>query len=126
AAVAALMVAKQEPGALMLLMPADHVIRDNAAFRQAVERAAAAAAAGHLVTFGISPDAPETGYGYIRKGGALPGLSGCFSVERFVEKPDAATAAGYLASGDYSWNSGIFLFRAGTFLAELEWLEPEM
>src|SRR5438067_1507922 len=78
AAVAALMVARQDPGGLMLLMPADHVIRDTAAFREAVARAAAAATAGHLVTFGSSPDAPETGYGYIRKGSALAGLSGCF------------------------------------------------
>jgi mannose-1-phosphate guanylyltransferase/mannose-6-phosphate isomerase len=126
AAVAALLVAKQDPGGLMLLMPADHVIRDAAAFGQAVGRAAAAAQQGHLVTFGITPDAPETGYGYIRKGGALASLSGCFSVARFVEKPDAATAADYLASGDYSWNSGMFLFQAATFLAELERLEPDL
>jgi mannose-1-phosphate guanylyltransferase/mannose-6-phosphate isomerase len=78
------------------------------------------------VTFGIAPDAPETGYGYIRRGAPLQGLAGSFTVERFVEKPDAATAASYLASGDYSWNSGMFLFKASVFLAELERLEPEM
>ena len=116
AAAAALLVAKQDPGALMLLMPADHVIRDVAAFQTSVARAAAAAREGYLVTFGITPDAPETGYGYIRKGDALASLGGCFAVARFVEKPDAATAAGYVASGDYSWNSGMFLFQAGTFV----------
>lgn len=126
AAVAALMVEKQDPGALMLLMPADHVIRDIPAFQQAVCRAAAAAQDRYLVTFGITPDAPETGYGYIRKGGALASLDGCFQVERFVEKPDAATAAGYVSSGDYSWNSGMFLFQASVFLAELERLEPAL
>ena len=126
AAVAALLLAQKDPGALMLLMPADHVIRDGAAFQDAVRRAAAAAAKGYLVTFGIAPDAPETGYGYIRKGPALPALDGCHAVARFVEKPDAATAAGYVASGDYSWNSGIFLFKADAFLAELEKLEPDL
>ena len=126
AAVAAILLAAQDPDALMLLMPADHVIRDGAAFGDAISRAQAAAAKGHLVTFGIAPDAPETGYGYIRKAGHLTSLSGCFSVARFVEKPDAAMAASYLASGDYSWNSGMFLFRAAAFLAELERLEPEL
>jgi len=126
AAVAALLVEKQDPGALMLLMPADHVIRDVAAFQASVACAAAAARTGYLVTFGITPDVPETGYGYIRKGRALASLDGCFAVERFVEKPDAATAAGYVASGDYSWNSGMFLFQADVFLAELERLEPEL
>lgn len=126
AAVAALILAKADPGALMLLMPADHVIRETVAFRQAVGHAAAAARAGHLVTFGITPDAAETGYGYIRKGAALASLPGSFAVARFVEKPDAATAANYVASGDYSWNSGMFLFQAGAFLGELERLEPEL
>src|SRR6185312_1599858 len=126
AAVAALLVEKQDPGALMLLIPADHVIRDVAAFQASVACAAAAARTGYLVTFGITPDVPETGYGYIRKGRALASLDGCFAVERFVEKPDAATAAGYVASGDYSWNSGMFLFQADVFLAELERLEPEL
>ncbi len=102
-------------------------IRDIAAFQAAVRRAEAKAAReGYLVTFGITPDAPETGYGYIRAGGPLAALPGCFSVARFVEKPDAATAAGYLDSGDYSWNSGMFLFQAGAFLKELERLEPDL
>ena len=123
---AALIVADKNPESLMLLMPADNIVRNRTAFLQAVERAAAAARQDYLVTFGISPDAPETGYGYIRRGTALKDLAGSFAVARFVEKPDAATAAGYIASGDYSWNSGLFLFKASVFLAELERLEPEM
>jgi len=126
AAVAALVLAQTDPEALLLLMPADHIVRNQEAFLQAVDRAAAAARQDRLVTFGIRPDAPETGYGYIRRGAALPGLADCFAVARFVEKPDAATAAGYIAAGDYDWNSGMFLFKAGTFLAELERLEPEL
>ena len=125
-AIAALIVADKNPESLMLMMPADHIVRNRTAFLQAVERAAAAARQDYLVTFGISPDAPETGYGYIRRGTALKDLAGSFAVARFVEKPDAATAAGYIASGDYSWNSGLFLFKASVFLAELERLEPEM
>jgi mannose-1-phosphate guanylyltransferase/mannose-6-phosphate isomerase len=86
--------------------------------------AAKAAAAGALVTFGIAPSAPETGYGYIRRGEALAEAPGCHRVAAFVEKPDAATAARYLAAGDYLWNGGMFLFRADRFLAELERFEP--
>ena len=125
-AIAALILADKDPESLMLLMPADHIVRNRTAFLQAVESAATAARQDYLVTFGISPDSPETGYGYIRRGAALKNLAGCFAVARFVEKPDAATAAGYIASGDYSWNSGMFLFKAKVFLAELERLEPEM
>jgi len=125
-AIAALILTDKDPESLMLLMPADHIVRNRTAFLQAVERAAAAARQNYLVTFGISPDAPETGYGYIRRGAALQGLAESFAVARFVEKPDAATAAGYVASGDYSWNSGMFLFKASVFLTELERLEPEM
>ena len=125
-AVAALIVADKNPESLMLLMPADHIVRNRTAFLQAVDRAAAAARQNYLVTFGIAPNAPETGYGYIRRGAPLQGLADSFTVARFVEKPDTATAASYLASGDYSWNSGMFLFKASVFLAELERLEPEM
>ena len=126
AAVAALMLAASDPGALMLLMPADHIIRNQASFLNAIDRAARAARQDYLVTFGITPDAPETGYGYIRRGSLLKEHADCFSVARFVEKPDSATAASYLASGDYDWNSGMFLFKAQTFLDELERLEPEL
>jgi mannose-1-phosphate guanylyltransferase/mannose-6-phosphate isomerase len=126
AAIAALMIAEKEPDGLLLLMPADHIVRNRTAFLEAVSRAAKCAQQDRLVTFGITPDSPETGYGYIRRGEALKGLDGGFQVERFVEKPDAATAAGYVASGDYDWNSGLFLFKASLLLAELERLEPEL
>lgn len=124
--VAALMLAEDEPDALMLVLPSDHLVRDEAAFAAAVGTAAAAAAAGALVTFGIAPDHPATGYGYIRRGGALAGLPGCHKVERFVEKPDLATAERFLAEGDYSWNSGMFLFPVRGYLAELARLRPQM
>ena len=126
AAIAALMISEKEPDGLLLLMPADHIVRNRTAFLEAVSRAAKCAQQDRLVTFGITPDSPETGYGYIRRGEALKGLDGGFQVERFVEKPDAATAAGYVASGDYDWNSGLFLFKASLLLAELERLEPEL
>jgi len=126
AAIAALMIAQKDPQGLMLLMPADHIVRNRAAFLEAVASAAAAARQGRLVTFGITPDSPETGYGYIRRGAPLKDLSNSFAVERFVEKPDAATAAGYVSSGDYDWNSGLFLFKASAFLDELQRLEPEL
>ena len=123
AAVAALMLADDDPGALMLLMPSDHLIADTPAFRRAVEIAIPLARDGRLVTFGIRPTSPNTGYGYIKVGTPLPGGA---MVERFVEKPDLATAEGYVASGDYTWNSGIFLLPVGVFLAELEAFAPGM
>jgi len=123
AAVAALMLADDNPGALMLLMPSDHLIADTPAFRHAVETAIPLARDGRLVTFGIRPTSPNTGYGYIKAGTPLPGGA---MVERFVEKPDLATAEGYVASGDYTWNSGIFLLPVGVFLAELEAFAPGM
>ena len=126
AAIAALMVQKKDPEGVLLLMPADHIVRNRTAFLDALDRATAAARQNHLVSFGITPDSPETGYGYIRRGQALAGLEKSFKVARFVEKPDAATAADYVASGDYDWNSGMFVFKAATFLAELEKLEPDL
>ncbi len=126
AAVAALVIAERDPDGVMLLMPADHIVRNSTAFLEALGRGFAAAQRDHLVTFGITPDSPETGYGYIRQGAQLNGLKNCFSVDRFVEKPDAATAADYVASGDYCWNSGMFVFKAKLFLDELERLEPEL
>lgn len=126
AALAALRVAARDPGGLLLLMPSDHVIADRAAFQAAVIRAAAAAHDGALVTFGITPSAPETGYGYVKGGAALAGAPGVLTVDRFVEKPDRVTAEAYLASGDYFWNSGMFLFSAAAFLAEMQRLEPAM
>jgi mannose-1-phosphate guanylyltransferase/mannose-6-phosphate isomerase len=107
---------------LLLVLPSDHLIKNEAGFRHAISAALAAAEAGGLITFGIVPDAPETGFGYIK---ATPG-QGVRSVERFVEKPDLATAAQYVASGEYFWNSGMFLFRASSYLAELEKNQPLM
>jgi mannose-1-phosphate guanylyltransferase/mannose-6-phosphate isomerase len=126
AAIAALAIVKDNPEGLLLLMPSDHVVSNVDAFLTAVALAAKAAATGALVTFGITPSVPETGYGYIRSGAALAGVPGAFAVERFVEKPDRATAQGYLDSGDYYWNSGMFLFSASAFLQEMERLEPGM
>ncbi len=107
---------------LLLVLPSDHVIRDEAGFRAAVLAALPAAEAGALVTFGIVPTGPETGYGYIQAAGG----QGVRPVGRFVEKPDLATAQAYVASGDYFWNSGMFLFRASRFLGELQRFAPAM
>lgn len=125
AAVAALLL-EGEPHASMLVMPSDHTIRRPEGFAQAVAVAAPPAAERRLVTFGIVPDSPATGYGYIRRGEVIPGHPGVHLVDRFVEKPDLATAQGFLAAGGYSWNSGIFLFSVETILAELERLRPDI
>lgn len=109
---------------LLLVLPADHVIRDAEALRAAVAAASVIADAGRLVTFGIVPSSPETGYGYIRRGRPLGG--GAFTVECFVEKPDLATAETYLACGDYLWNSGMFVFRSSLYLGELERFRPDI
>jgi mannose-1-phosphate guanylyltransferase/mannose-1-phosphate guanylyltransferase/mannose-6-phosphate isomerase len=109
--------------AVMLVCPSDHHIADPAAFRAAALAAAELAAQDYLVSFGIAPDRPETGYGYLERGAPLPGG---FAIRRFVEKPDLATARSYLASGKFSWNGGIFAFRAGQLLAELAAHRPAM
>jgi mannose-1-phosphate guanylyltransferase/mannose-6-phosphate isomerase len=123
-AIAALHVAAADPAALMLVLPADHLIEDEAAFREAVVRALPLAREGWLVTFGIEPDAPETGYGYIERGQALDGAG--FRVARFVEKPDLATARAYVEGGRHAWNSGMFLFSAQRYLDELAQHAPAM
>ena len=125
AAIASLLLAEKILRRLVLLMPADHVVEDKAAFAQAVEIATAAAREGAIATFGIQPQGPETGYGYIQRGEATP-TQGAYRVKRFVEKPDRDTAQSYLDAGDYFWNSGIFMFRAKTYLDELEQFEPEI
>ena len=107
--------------AVMLVCPSDHHIADVSAFAAAARAAAALAAEDWLVSFGITPTAPETGFGYIRSGAAL---QGGFRVDSFVEKPDLARATAFLADGGYSWNGGIFAFRAGAFLAELATHRP--
>jgi len=126
AAVAALLVAADDPGGMVLLMPSDHVVLNEAAFHDAVAVARQAALAGALVTFGIEPEGPETGYGYIKSAAAMNAAPGALTVERFVEKPDRATAETYLAAGGYFWNSGMFLFAAQTFLDEMARLQPHM
>jgi mannose-1-phosphate guanylyltransferase/mannose-6-phosphate isomerase len=108
---------------VLLVLPADHVIRDVRAFQAAVATGLQAAADGRLVTFGVLPSRPETGYGYIRR---AAGEGPVYPVARFVEKPDQATAEGYLRSGDYYWNSGMFMFRARTYLEELGRHAPTM
>jgi mannose-1-phosphate guanylyltransferase/mannose-6-phosphate isomerase len=119
AAVAALCVLAQDPEGVLLVLPADHLIRDVARFHEAVRQAARLAATGALVTFGITPDEPATGYGYIERGTPLDGEPGAYRVVRFVEKPDRARAAEFLASGRFAWNSGMFAFSARRFLEEL-------
>ena len=111
---------------VLVVMPADHIIDNVEAFRAAVARAAVYAEAGRLVTFGIRPTCPETGYGYIRAGAALTGEGGGHEIHAFVEKPDAPTAERYLASGEYLWNSGIFVMRASVWVRRLEALRPEI
>lgn len=113
------------PDALMLVLSADHLIQDEVAFAEAVQTAVQLATSdtNFLVTFGIVPTAPETGFGYIKAGGEL---KGGYQVEAFVEKPDATTAQKYLNSGDYFWNSGMFCFRAGQFLNQLNMYAPDV
>jgi mannose-1-phosphate guanylyltransferase/mannose-6-phosphate isomerase len=124
-AVAALVLARDNPNGVMVVMPSDHVIRDDARFVEAVRRAAIVAATGRLVLFGIKPTEPHTGYGYIRQGASLEGFSGAaFKVEGFVEKPDKPTAERYVADGGFFWNSGIFVLHLRTFIDELARLEP--
>lgn len=109
--------------AIMLVCPSDHHIADNDAFRSAALAAAALARDDYLVSFGIAADRPETGYGYLQRGAPL---AGGYAIRRFVEKPDRERAQSYLASGEYSWNGGIFAFRAGHLLAELAAHRPDM
>ena len=123
--VAALRATARGEDPLLLVLAADHVIREPEKFRATVEAGIPAAEAGRLVTFGIVPTAPETGYGYIESAEALDAASPV-PIARFVEKPDRATAEQFLASGRFTWNSGMFLFRASAMLAELERLAPEL
>lgn len=111
---------------LLLVLAADHVIADQDAFQQAVKNAAPYADQGKLVTFGIVATGPEIGYGYIQRGDTLPGNEVAYSVKRFVEKPDLETANNYITSGEYYWNSGMFIFRAKTYLDELAKYRPDI
>jgi len=123
-ALAALHVLQQDPAGVLLVLPADHLIRDEAAFRDAVFAGLPQADARTLVTFGIQPDAPVTGYGYIRMGDVIS--EGVRSISAFVEKPDAERAQAYLDSGEYLWNSGMFLFRADAYLEALQQHAPDI
>jgi len=125
AAIAALHLRKLDADAVMLLLPADHLISNVPAFHAAVQRGQNAVEHGHLVTFGIVPDGPETGYGYIQQGDDL-GVEGVRRVARFVEKPRREVAEAMLAEGGYFWNSGMFLFHCGQFLDELQQFNPAM
>ncbi|MBX2807333.1 MAG: mannose-1-phosphate guanylyltransferase/mannose-6-phosphate isomerase [Cellvibrionaceae bacterium] len=116
--------ALSQPEAVLLVLPADHVIKNTEAFAQSVSQATLQAQAGKLVTFGIVPTAAETGYGYVKSGDSVGGT--VCEVEQFVEKPDKATAESYIASGNYLWNSGIFMFKSSRYLEELEKFNPEM
>ncbi len=115
---------KQDKDAIVVVLPSDHVIADVPAFQKAVLTAATNAEQGYLVTFGIIPTFPATGYGYVKAAGSE--TNGAFTLEKFVEKPCLEKAEEYLASGEYAWNSGMFVFKASTFIEELKIHNPEM
>jgi len=125
-AAAALLVAETDPNAVLWMMAADAAITDTAALQTALEVAARAASVGCIVTFGMKPTAPETGYGYIEPAGPLPGAEGAFAVARFIEKPDTETAERLVTGGRHFWNSGMFLFTAQALLNELQAHAPEI
>ena len=126
-AVAALKAMQQDKDALLLVLSADHVITDTQAFHQAIETAKQLANDNYLVTFGIPPNKPETGYGYILRDQAFDHISSAaYTIKNFVEKPDLETANNYLASGQYYWNSGMFLFKASRYLEELKQYAPDI
>lgn len=123
---AALDAEKRDPGSVICVLSADHHIRVVPEFIASIKRALPSVGEGALATFGIKPDAPETGFGYIRAGAELTGMPGVFKIEKFVEKPDLETAQSFIASGNYYWNGGIFLFGAGHLIAECEDLCPDI
>lgn len=114
-----------DANAVMLVMPSDHIVKNEEAFLRAIENAMMLAKQNFLVTFGITPNCAHTGYGYIKQGKIIDGSSG-FLVEKFVEKPDQKTAQNFLKQGGYSWNGGIFMFKAAIYLAELKKAQPEI
>ncbi|WP_193369748.1 mannose-1-phosphate guanylyltransferase/mannose-6-phosphate isomerase [Pelagibius marinus] len=126
ACTAALLIARENPDALLMLVPSDHLVQDEKGFLEAVDCATAAAESGWIVTFGARPVRLETGYGYIQKGESLAEFPGSFRIARFVEKPDRSTAEGYLSSGQYLWNSGMYLMSARRLLAEMERYEASI
>ncbi|MFT0890951.1 mannose-1-phosphate guanylyltransferase/mannose-6-phosphate isomerase [Pseudochelatococcus sp. G4_1912] len=126
AATAALIEKRRDKNGLILLLAADHVVQEPDKLTKAIRKSLPAAQAGHFVLFGVEPTEPATGYGYIQRSARETDVPGTFAVQRFVEKPDAETARSYIASGDYLWNSAIFLLPANVFLKELERLAPEV
>jgi mannose-1-phosphate guanylyltransferase/mannose-6-phosphate isomerase len=125
-AATALLVASDDPDAVLLVLPSDHLIGDVSAFQTAVRRASALAAAGHLVTFGVAPTGPATGYGYIEAGESIPKQRGAYRIRRFVEKPTLRRARAFVASKAFLWNSGMFAFTARRYLEELERFRPRI
>jgi mannose-1-phosphate guanylyltransferase/mannose-6-phosphate isomerase len=123
---AALLVAAENPDAVLWMMAADASIADIGALHAALGQAAAAARQGYIVTFGMTPSAPETGYGYIEQGAVLPGLPGVHRLTRFVEKPDAQTAQRLIEDGQHLWNSGMFVFTAARLIEEMERFAPDV
>jgi mannose-1-phosphate guanylyltransferase len=125
---AAVVLQRRDPEAIMAVCPADHLILDATGFRQAIRAAAELAQEGYLVTLGIAPDFPHTGYGYIQRGSALGERDGLptYKVRRFAEKPDADTAQGFVDSQEYYWNGGIFVWQAATILIEMDSLLPSL
>ncbi|HEY9090959.1 mannose-1-phosphate guanylyltransferase/mannose-6-phosphate isomerase [Parasphingorhabdus sp.] len=125
-AIALAALACEDPQRVMLVIPSDHVIKDISAFQDAVRQSLPLAKAQWLVTFGIEPSGPETGYGYIQQGEPIAGSSNSYAARRFVEKPGRDAAKKMLAAGGYHWNAGIFLFRADSYLQALGKYAPEM
>lgn len=123
---AALFINELDPDGIMLVLPSDHVITDLQAFRSAVDTACRAAREGNFTTFGIVPRHPETGFGYIQRGEELAGVPGAYAIVEFVEKPDAARAESYVESGNYAWNSGMFVFPVRRLLEQMGQFQPEL
>jgi mannose-1-phosphate guanylyltransferase len=126
AGLAAVVIERRDPAAIMAVCPADHLIADAGGFRQAIGAAAQLAQDDYLVTLGIAPDHAHTGYGYVQRGAPLGERKGLptFKVRRFTEKPDETTARAFVDSGEYYWNGGIFVWQAASILAEIETLLP--
>ena len=114
----------EEIDPILLVLPADHEIKDKALFWSAIEEGIQQANLGNLVTFGVVPSYPDTGYGYIQGGDSVEGTSAALQIQQFVEKPDKETAIGYLKSGNFFWNSGMFMFKASSYLAAVKELAP--
>jgi len=126
AAIAAMALSAGDKDAMVLLLPSDHLIANQDAFQAAINTAIPAAENGYMVTFGITPTGPETGYGYILNADELDPAPGCFVIQRFIEKPDLGKARKMIDAGGHSWNSGIFLFKASLYLEELKRLQPDV